>query len=507
MSIKTKLATTIVKRKVSRITCSFNFWANLAAIALILFIATMGIMNIDPSWDSQEYHLPFAARLAGIFTKDEYKMRPMVEGYYDGIAHFVEVIQGALWRLTGLPGAANLVGLISLVILIVVSSHLFTIPLWQLTLFYLSIPLVLRHSYSSYVDLAGNSFLTLSIILFFHSIINKDYSLKKLAFISLTLAIAANTKLFLQVISAVLAVIVFFSFLGSWIKNKVKGKKLLLYLCVFLVFIGAAYWLLAYNYINYDNPIYPMSFTFRGHEFPGIAKASTYSHIVNAFSVPKSNPYYFFRSITEYDLWRIRPETLYTIDMHLGHYDPILSARMGGFLVVNIIFWGMGLVIFSLFSQNRAIFKCMMTLGVLTVATSFLPSTSELRYVMFLPLSTATLFLIGLHDPIRKRWSKIAGIVIQVAIFTFVAFLVVSRSDYFPKSLTIDQYRVQAEEQQPKYEVEIDSPVCIFGDTPVAFYYKLANPSLIIEFQRDAGDCTYTNRLSIDEMENYRIKP
>ena len=507
MSIKTKLATTIVKRKVSRITRSFNFWANLVAIALILFIAAIGIMNIDPSWDSQEYHLPFAARLAGIFTKDEYKMRPMVEGYYDGIAKLAEIVQGVLWRVTGLPGSANLVSLISLVILIVVSSHLFTIPLWQLTLFFLSIPLVLRHSYSSYVDLAANAFLTLAIVTFFSAIMQKDYSIKKLIAILIPLAISANIKLYQLVIGAVLAVFIFLFFAFSWIKNKVRFKRVLLYFLIFLIFIGTAYWQLGYDYFRFDNPIYPMGFTLKGHDFPGIANASTYSHITNAFSVPKSNPYYFARSLTELDLWRVRPGTLYTIDMNLGHYNAILSARMGGFFVVNLIFWGVGLLIFSLFSQNRAIFKCLVILGILAIAASFLPSSSELRYVMFIPLTLATLFLIGLYDPVRKRWSKVTGIVIQVAIFAFVAFLVVARSDYFPGALTIEQYQTQAAEQKAKYEVDVESPLCIYGDMPEAFYYKLANPDLVIEFLLDEGDCTYENRIGVEQMPAYRVNP
>jgi hypothetical protein len=434
-------------------------------------------------------------------------MRPIVEGYYDGIAKLAEILQGFLWRITGLPGSDNLVGLISLVILIVVSSHLFTIPLWQLTLFYLSIPLVLRHSYSSYVDLAANSFLTLGIVSFFSAIMKKDYSIKKLITILIPLAISANIKLYQLVIGVVLAVFIFLFFAFSWIKERVRFKQVLLYFLLFLIFIAAAYWQFGYNYFRFDNPIYPMGFTFRGHEFPGIANASTYTHIVNAFAVPKSNPYYFARSLTEMDLWRVRPGTMYTIDMNLGHYNAILSARMGGFFVVNLIFWGVGLLIFSLFSQNRAIFKCLVILGILIVVASFLPSSSELRYVVFIPLTLATLFLIGLHDPARKRWSKVIGIIIQVAIFAFVAFLVVAKSDYFPRVLTFEQFHAQAAEQKAKYEVDVDSPLCIYGDIPEAFYYKLANPDLEIEFLRDEGDCTYENRIGLEQMSTYRVNP
>jgi len=507
MSVKSKLAKSILQQKVTRYTRSFNFWANLVAIGLLLFIAAIGVMNIDPSWDSQEYHLPFAARLAGIFTRDEYRMGNWLETRFDGIAKLAELLQGVLWRLSGLPGAANLVGLLSLMTLIVVSGRLFNIPLWQLTIFYLSIPLVLRHSYSSYVDLAANAFLSMAIVTYFSAIMKRDYSMKKLIFILIPLAISANMKLFQLVIGAVLAIFIFLFFGISWIKKKVHIKKVFIYMLIFLLFIGAAYWQLGHNFLQYKNPIYPVGFTFNGHTYPGNSSASTYDHIINAFSVTKSNPYYFLRSLSEYDLWRARPDKLYTIDMNLGHYDPILSARMGGFFIVNLIYWNLGLVIFSLFSQNRTIFLSFLILGILIVITSFLPSTSELRYVMYIPLSLATLFLVGLHDPARKLWSRAAGIVIQVAIFVFVAILVVTKSDNFPVFMTVSQFQTQMAIENAKYDVDIESPICVFGEIPQGFRYKLANPDLIIEFFPDEGDCNYSNRVSLEKIPEYRVSP
>jgi len=316
---------------------SFHFWANCVAIALILFIAFAGLLNIDPSWDSQEYHLPFAARLAGIFTKDDFRMRKMVEGYFDGIGKLAELAQGILWRATGLPGAANLVGLFSLVILIGVSSFLFKIPLWQLTLFYLSIPLVLRHTYSAYVDLASNTFLALGSLVFFYSILNKKFNIKLFILTLIPLAISANIKLYGLVISGLLLVIILVFYIVALIKKRMHAKAYFSYLFIFLAFIGLAYWTILYNFIQFGNPIYPMAFSLGSHDFPGIASASTYTHIANAFSVPKSNPYYFFRSLSELDLWKVRPKILYTIDMNLGHFHPILSARMGGFFIGNLI--------------------------------------------------------------------------------------------------------------------------------------------------------------------------
>ncbi len=507
MSVKSKLAKSAFQHKVSRYTRSPHFWVNLLAIGLLLFIAAIGVMNIDPSWNAQAYHLPVAARLAGIFSRDEYRMAPMVEGYFDGNANLAELVQGGLWRLSGLPGAANLVGILSMTVLIVVSSAIFKIPIWQLTIFYLSIPLVLRHSYSSYVDLAANAFLCLAMVIFFSTIMKKDHSIRKLILVLIPLAVAANIKLYQLVLSVVLGMFIFLSYFVFWVRRKVRFSKVLLYLLIFLVFIAGAYWKLGANYLRYDNPLYPLAFTFRGQEFPGLVSASTSSYIVDAFSVPKINPYYFARSLTEIDLWRVRPETVYTIDMDLGNYNAVLGARLGGFFVVNLIFWAAGLLIFSLFSQNRAIFKCLLILVMMVGVAAFLPSSSELRHVLFIPLSLATLFLIGLHDLARKRWSRALGIVIQVAIFAFVAFLVVTKSDHFPTALTIPQYQTKEAEQKACYEVNVESPVCIYGDEPEAFYYKLANPDLVIEFLPGEGSCTVENRISLDQMREFKRNP
>lgn len=478
---------------------SFDFWANLLAITLLLLIGAISIMNMDPVEESQTYHLPVTARLAGIVSKDGYRMDGIKEGYFAGMPKLGELVQGLFWRITGLPGAANLVGLISLAILIVVSSTLLQIPLWQLTLFFLSIPLVFRHSYSAYVDLAANALFALALMLFFHTLMNKQYTLKRLIGILAPLAISANISIYSLLLSAVLGVIVFFVFFINRIKFETHLKQVLLFLLVFLVFIGAAYWSLGVNTLRHDNPLYPMAFSLGDHHFIGSISASTPVYITDTFSIPKSNSYYFMRSLSEIDLWRVRPQPMFTIDMNLGEVHPILNARMGGFFVLNLLLWGMGLLIFSLFSQNRAILKCVFIVIVLSVAASFLPSASELRHVMFIPLSMATLFLIGLYDPARKRWSKKAALILQALIFVFVAYQVVV-SDHFPKIMTIQQYREQVTAQHELFTVDMESPVCLYGESPVAFSYKLANPDLVIEAQPTQSDCSYSNQIDLKEL-------
>ncbi|MCJ7696351.1 MAG: hypothetical protein MUO40_13140 [Anaerolineaceae bacterium] len=482
---------------------SFHFWANCIVIALILFIAFAGLLNIDPSWDSQEYHLPFAARLAGIFTKDEFRMRKMVEGYFDGIAKLAELAQGVLWRVTGLPGAANLVGLFSLVILIGVSSFLFKIPLWQLTLYYLSIPLVLRHTYSAYVDLATNAFLALAVLVFFYSILNKKFTIKLFVLTLVPLTISANIKLYGLVISGLLLVIILSFYIFSLIKNRMHAKAYFKYFLILLAFVGLAYWSILYDFIQFGNPIYPMAFSLGARNFPGIASASTYTHIANAFSVPKSNPYYFFRSLSELDLWKVRPKVLYTIDMNLGHFHPILSAKMGGFFVGNLILWGLGIVLSLIGTRNKRMITCLMVLFTLTLASSFLPSASELRYVMFIPLTLSTLLLIGINRRSTKSIMRVIIMLIQLAIFVFVGYQVVAK-DYFPEALTLKQYQQSVLDQKLKYDINVDSPICIYGDFPEAFYYKLQNPELVIEFVPKQDDCNIENKISILELEQYR---
>jgi len=118
---------------------------------------------------------------------------------------------------------------------------------------------------------------------------------------------------------------------------------------------------------------------------------------------------------------------------------------------------------------------------------------------MFIPITLSNLFLVGLKDSSGNPWVRSGTILIQLVIFLFVGYQIVVK-DYFPDVLTLKQYQRHVLEQQSKYEIEIEAPICIYGNIPVAFYYKLANPDLIIEFMPQKDDCIFDYRVSSSDL-------
>src|SRR5688572_10755000 len=82
-----------------------------AAWAAALAIGTLAKAWTDVSseWDVFYYHLPFAARLAGVVPEDVYAFTPANDARYDGFPLATEALQGLARRIAGRPEAANLV--------------------------------------------------------------------------------------------------------------------------------------------------------------------------------------------------------------------------------------------------------------------------------------------------------------------------------------------------------------------------------------------------------------
>jgi hypothetical protein len=71
------------------------------AILLLALLLSRAILTVDPYFDSFAYHLPFAARLAGLCPKSCYQMGAYLEAVYDGFPKLFHVFQGLAWRITG----------------------------------------------------------------------------------------------------------------------------------------------------------------------------------------------------------------------------------------------------------------------------------------------------------------------------------------------------------------------------------------------------------------------
>ena len=109
--------------------------------------------DVSRAWDVWYYHLPFAARIAGIVPASQFAYDPLNQARFDGFPLLGEALQGLLWRITGRPESANLVAFSALPLFAWFAKKRLGVPMWATILALLAVPLVQIHATSCYVDL------------------------------------------------------------------------------------------------------------------------------------------------------------------------------------------------------------------------------------------------------------------------------------------------------------------------------------------------------------------
>lgn len=89
---------------------------NSAAIIVILSMFFKSLIDVDRSYDSWWYHLPFAARIWGIVPVTSYAFQDFLEARYHGFPLLAQFLQGFFWVVFQRVQAANLVSFLSLII-------------------------------------------------------------------------------------------------------------------------------------------------------------------------------------------------------------------------------------------------------------------------------------------------------------------------------------------------------------------------------------------------------
>ncbi|MCH8209679.1 MAG: hypothetical protein IIA62_11605, partial [Nitrospinae bacterium] len=160
---------------------------------LILSMGIKALVDVDQSWDTWSYHLPFAARLWGLATPETYSFSSYWQPRFDGFGLLGEFLQGFFWFVTGRPESANLVSFLSLVIYIYFLRSFFKIPFYLSTIALLAIPIVQVHATSSYVDLPGSIAMSVLIMMTWALYLRPDeFSKKDLLVLLIGAACAAN---------------------------------------------------------------------------------------------------------------------------------------------------------------------------------------------------------------------------------------------------------------------------------------------------------------------------
>ncbi len=242
------------------------------AFGLVASTLVGALHDASQAWDVWYYHLPFAARLAGIVPSSLFVFDSANAARFQGFPLLGELLQGWLWRLTGRPESANLVAFSSVPLFALFLRCRFGVPIFLSILGLFAVPLVQLHMTSCYVDLPANTALAALILLTLEAYVRKDPpNLSAVALAVLAAAFSANSKMLL--VPIVLTALTLFGLRALALYHRsmtlrTRTRK--------LVALGTAAFVLALvlatplrNLVRQNNPVYPLDFSILGHHYAG----------------------------------------------------------------------------------------------------------------------------------------------------------------------------------------------------------------------------------------------
>jgi hypothetical protein len=381
--------------------------------------------DMSQAWDVGYYHLPFAGRLVGILPPGKYVFSNANAARFEGFTLLGEFLQGLLWRTTGRPEDVNLVAFACVPTLAWLGARRLGIPWHVTTLSLLAIPLVHAHSTSAYVDLPGNSALTVLVLLVIEAHASEGLPNRRtLALAALCAAAAANIKPMLQPIVALALAFFVARFLGETRRKEERRTAWWLLPALPLIFATPLK-----NLVLYRNPYFPLRIHLFGRALSGTEDAYSSSP---AWLAHSPRPWRFFCSLLELGVRPLSDPRRWTIDQWAPSDSP--GYRMGGFFHLYVCAH-LGLLLWRVsIDRSRATRITAAAVGTLTLALSLMPQSHELRYymawMMVLVLSNLWLATRGVVPRGQRCFAPGHGIMSALAVAALAAVLAVTRGVY-----------------------------------------------------------------------------
>jgi hypothetical protein len=351
----------------------------LAVIVLGLMFAR-AVLCLSQSYDVWYYHMQFATRLARIVTPDVFIFYPEDAERFKGFPLLGEAIQGMLWRITGRAESANLLAFSSIPVLAWFLQRRFAVP-WHISvLALLAIPIAHVHSVNSHVDLPGSAATAALVLIALQAFASVEpLSIGMLALAALAGAFAVNTKAVVEPVVLVslvligLRILLLSRHLPEPLKRRYHRALVVLALLLPIIFATPLR-----NTILYRNPVYPFRTLLLGHQLPG-PEADYVSSPV--WLEHASRPTRFLLSLLEIRV----PSFTDPERWNVGQWTPMTHPgyRMGGFFNVYVVL-NLGLLGLRLFRErSREARAAAAGFGLVTLITSVMPQSHELRYYMY----------------------------------------------------------------------------------------------------------------------------
>ena len=431
------------------------------AIALVTLVFLKAILDIDNNYDPGWYHLPFAGRIWGIlppemFIGDEKWFEPRFEGF-PLLAHF---LQGFFWRITGRMQSTNLVSFLSIIGYFWFLRSYFKVPLYLSVIALFSIPLVLTHASTSFVDLLGNVGTSILVMMGYCFYKNRELPTAKELFMAfLGAAIAVNTKTQLQPLVFVILIVLGIRLI--WLYWQQPAVKLLQILPIALIAALIIFATPVKNTVLYGNPLYPIKI-----EVAGVVL----NHKLSPEAYDEGNRQQnWVTSVLE-----INAPLSWTPDQWSNY--PARSRRggfFGAYVVFNLLLL-LGFLVRELI-QNKSLpkdkrsrearFAVLTAIAMSLVPLNF-PQSHELRYFMYwgICLVSLNLYLISLpKKQLAGRWlqPKYLGLVYSV----FLTIVLVKIGTFFarPSMITLDKYVTFGVKPGFLSQIEPNDRVCLLS--------------------------------------------
>jgi hypothetical protein len=345
-------------------------------------MAALGVLgaalhDASQAWDSWYYHLPFAARLAGVIPASSFVFHPANEARYAGFALLGELAQGLLWRVTGRAESANLVAFASVPLVAWFLRRRWNVPFALTMLALFAVPLVQTHAPSCYVDLPGNAAASVLVLLVIDAWAS-DASVPA-ADVALALgtgAVAANIKPLLQpaVGLCLLALLVRVARDLRQPPSRGRARRLL---AAMLLASPLVLFTPLKNALLHHNPFFPIGVHAFGLDLPGPEGpyASSPPWLAHA-----PRPLRFACSILEIGIRPIDDPRRWTVDQWMP--DDSTGNRMGGFFGAYVVA-SMGALAYRVVRGTSRLERVSgVVFALFTGLIACMPQSHELRYYL-----------------------------------------------------------------------------------------------------------------------------
>ncbi|MDJ0595505.1 MAG: hypothetical protein QNJ72_36885 [Pleurocapsa sp. MO_226.B13] len=410
------------------------------AIVLITSIFLKAILDVDNNYDPGWYHLPFAARIWGIlpremFIGDEKWFEPRFDGF-PLLAHF---LQGFFWKITGRIQSTNLVSFLAILGYFFFLRSYFQVPLYLSAIALFSIPLVLSHASTSFVDLLGNVGTSILVMMTYSFYKKKQLpQTKELLIAFFGAAIAANTKTQLQPLVFVILIVLGIRLV--WLYRKPIRSAPQLFKGLFLALLASTiiFATPVKNTVLYGNPLYPIKI-----EVAGIVL----NHKLSPEAYEEGNRQLnWIKSVLE-----INAPQFWTPDQWSSDVE---RNRRGGFFGAYVVFnllLLVGLTIRELIlnqslpshNRRREAKVALATAIAMSLVPLNFPQSHELRYFMYwmICLVSLNLYLVSLpkNRQLLGRWLQPKYLGLVCTVFLTIVLVKIGNLYARPSLITLDK--------------------------------------------------------------------